>query len=151
MKSKKPNNQINFNQEFRRLGVFIEHVDSNVGLIAEQHSDIKKDIGGIKKTLDSHTEMIGDLAVGLEVVKSDLEVIKKDVKITKDDLEVVKKDVKITKDDLEVVKKDVKTTKFDIEIIKTDIELIKNSVKKKIDVDEFAALEKRVLILEKHR
>jgi len=59
--------------------------------------------------------------------------------------------VKITKDDLEVVKKDVKTTKFDIEIIKTDIELIKNSVKKKIDVDEFAALEKRVLILEKHR
>ncbi|KKQ90901.1 MAG: hypothetical protein UT16_C0029G0007 [Candidatus Azambacteria bacterium GW2011_GWA2_39_10] len=137
MKSKKPNNQINFNQEFRRLGVFIEHVDSNVGLIAEQHSDIKKDIGGIKKTLDSHTEMIGDLAVGLEVVKSDLEVIKKDVKITKDDLEVVKKDVK--------------TTKFDIEIIKTDIELIKNSVKKKIDVDEFAALEKRVLILEKHR
>jgi len=63
MKSKKPNNQINFNQEFRRLGVFIEHVDSNVGLIAEQHSDIKKDIGGIKKTLDSHTEMIGGLAV----------------------------------------------------------------------------------------
>src|SRR3990167_4452602 len=41
--------------------------------------------------------------------------------------------------------------KEDLEIIKTDIELIKNSVKKKIDIDEFAALEKRVLLLEKHR
>ncbi len=109
--------------EIRGLGVMIEHVDGSVGLIAEQQGDIKKDIGGIKKTLDSHTEMIGNLAVGLEVVKSDLEI----------------------------VKKDVKTTKIDIEIIKADIEFIKNSVKKKIDIDEFAALERRVLILEKHR
>ena len=42
-------------------------------------------------------------------------------------------------------------TIHDIEIIKADIEFIKNSVKKKIDIDEFAALERRVLILEKHR
>ncbi|MBI2446252.1 MAG: hypothetical protein HYV51_00310 [Parcubacteria group bacterium] len=130
MKNKKPKNQIDFDKEFRRLGVFIEHVDSSVGLIAEQHGDIKKDISGIKKTLDTHTEMIGKLAI---------------------DMEIVKDDVKITKDDLEIVKEDVKTTKIDIEIIKGDIEFIKNSVKKKIDIDEFAALERRVLILEKRR
>ena len=76
MKSKKPNNQINFNQEFRRLGVFIEHVDSNVGLIAEQHSDIKK-------TLDSHTEMIGNLAVDMTIVKRDIEIIKTDIEFIK--------------------------------------------------------------------
>ena len=109
MKIKKQKNQIDFDKEFRRLGVFIEHVDSNVGLIAEQHGEIKtdincikKDIIGIKGTLDSHTDMTGKLAV-------------------------------------------------DMEIVKTDIELIKHSFKKKIDVDEFAALERRVLILEKHR
>ena len=130
MKNKKQKNRTNAEQGLRRLGVLIEHVDSSVGLIAEQQGDIKKDISGIKKTLNTHTEMIGELKV---------------------DLEIVKGDVKTTKDDLEIVKKDVKTTKVDIEIIKTDIEFIKNSIKKKVDIDEFAALERRVLLLEKHR
>ena len=109
MKNKKQKSQTNGSQESRRLGVFIEHVDSKLGLLAEQHGDIKNDIGDIKKTLNSHTEtlnsnteMIGKLAV-------------------------------------------------DMEIVKTDIELVKHSFKKKIDVDEFAALERRVLILEKRR
>jgi len=102
MKNKKQKNQINTDQELRRLGVLIEHVDGNVGLIAEQQGDIKKDIGSIKKTLNEHTEMIGKLAV-------------------------------------------------DMEIIKTDTEFIKHSLKKKVDVDEFAALEKRVLLLERRR
>ena len=95
--------------EIRGLGVLIEHVDGNIGLIAEQYSEIKqdsneikKDTTVIKKTLDTHTEMIGKLAV-------------------------------------------------DMEIVKTDIELIKHSFKKKIDIDEFAASEKRVLLLEKRR
>jgi hypothetical protein len=35
-----------------------------------------------------------------------------------------------------------------MEIVKTDIEFIKNSLKKKIDLEEFAALEKRVTLLE---
>ncbi len=39
----------------------------------------------------------------------------------------------------------------DMEIIKTDTEFIKHSLKKKVDADEFAALEKRVLILERRR
>lgn len=35
-----------------------------------------------------------------------------------------------------------------IEIIKLDIEFIKNELKKKVDRDEFAALERRVALLE---
>lgn len=85
----------NSHNEFRQLGVLIEHVDEKVGLIAEQHGDIRK-------ILDSHTEMIGNLAV-------------------------------------------------DVSLIKDDISFIKNSLKKKVDYDEFAALERRVLLLEKHR
>ena len=79
MKSKKQKNQIEFDKEFRRLGVFIEHVDSNVGLIAEQHGEIKKDISEIKKTLNSHTEMIGKLAVDMEIVKEDVRTTKVDL------------------------------------------------------------------------
>lgn len=37
----------------------------------------------------------------------------------------------------------------DIEIIKSDVEFIKNSLKKKVDIDEFAFLEKRVALLER--
>lgn len=39
----------------------------------------------------------------------------------------------------------------DIEIIKMDIEAMKNMLRKKVDVEEFATLEKRVLILERNR
>ncbi len=38
-----------------------------------------------------------------------------------------------------------------IEIMKTDIEFIKTGLKKKVDVDEFAALERRVANLERKR
>lgn len=38
----------------------------------------------------------------------------------------------------------------DMTIIKDDIEFIKGSLKKKVDVDEFSALERRVSTLEKH-
>ena len=109
MKSKKQKSQTNGNHELRRLGVFIEHVDSNLGLIAEQQGDMKKDIGDIKKTLNSHTEMIGNLAVDMTIVKRD------------------------------------------IEIMKTDTEFIKGGLKKKVDIDEFIALERRVALIEKRR
>ena len=38
-----------------------------------------------------------------------------------------------------------------MEIIKEDIEFIKSGFKKKVDIDEFSALERRVSILERHR
>lgn len=37
------------------------------------------------------------------------------------------------------------------EIYKEDAEFIKNSLKQKVDIDEFAALERRVVLLEKRR
>ena len=36
----------------------------------------------------------------------------------------------------------------DMEIVKTDLEFIKSALKKKVDVDEFSALERRVVSLE---
>ncbi len=39
--------------------------------------------------------------------------------------------------------------KVDVEIIKIDIEFIKSSLKKKVDIEEFESLEKRVIRLEK--
>ncbi|OGN08468.1 MAG: hypothetical protein A2750_01985 [Candidatus Yanofskybacteria bacterium RIFCSPHIGHO2_01_FULL_45_42] len=36
----------------------------------------------------------------------------------------------------------------DMEIVKTDLEFIKGALKKKVDMDEFSALERRVISLE---
>ena len=38
---------------------------------------------------------------------------------------------------------------FKIEVINENIEFIKNSLKQKVDIEEFSALEKRVSLLEK--
>ena len=40
---------------------------------------------------------------------------------------------------------------IDMAIVKEDVEFIKNSLKRKVDVEEFAALERRVALLEKRR
>lgn len=39
----------------------------------------------------------------------------------------------------------------EMHIVKEDLEFIKNSLKKKVDIDEFIALERRVALLEKRR
>ena len=46
---------------------------------------------------------------------------------------------------------DIEAMKMDMLVIKEDIESIKYTFKKKVDLDEFASLEKRVLILERNR
>jgi archaellum component FlaC len=103
LKSKKlKNNNSSPKDEIRHLGVLIENVNDNVKIVAEQYGDIKNDIGIIKQTLDSHTDMISSI-------------------------------------------------KEDVEIMKTDIEFIKSSLKKKVDVEEFMVLERRVALLERRR
>ncbi len=99
---KKTKKELNVKTEIRHLGVLMENMGDDVKLIAEQYGDIKNDIKNVKNVLDEHTEMIGNLMI-------------------------------------------------DIQIIKTDVEFIKTSLKKKIDIEEFAALERRVVLLEKRR
>ncbi|MBI3589062.1 MAG: hypothetical protein HY093_01455 [Candidatus Liptonbacteria bacterium] len=100
-KAKKVSPKTDISKEFRHLGVMIESVGDDVKLVAEQYVDLRNDVKSIKQTVESHTEMIGNLSV-------------------------------------------------DLLIVKEDIEFIKGSLKKKVDVDEFSALERRVSLLEKH-
>ena len=88
--------------ELRRLGVFMEHNNDKISLVAEQVVELNKKVISVDKKLDATIETVGKLAIN-------------------------------------------------IEIIKEDIEFIKNGFKKKVDVEEFAALARRVSILEKHR
>lgn len=76
----------------RYTGALSENFKGQVKVIAEQYGDITK-------KLDSHTEMIGKLAV-------------------------------------------------DVEVIKANVEFLKGSLKKKVDYEEFLALERRMSLLE---
>ncbi len=98
----KEKKEIDIRDEIRGFGAMIEHIDTNVALVAEQHEDIKKTLDNHTKILDSHTEMFGSM-------------------------------------------------KTDIEVIKTDIAFIKGGLKRKVDVEEFSVLERRVSLLERRR
>ncbi|MBI2465916.1 MAG: hypothetical protein HYV66_01650 [Candidatus Sungbacteria bacterium] len=58
------------------------------------------------------------------------------------------KDITLIKNDMVVMKEDIDIVKEDIVVIKEDIEIIKQDLKKKVGIDEFAALERRVSMLE---
>src|SRR3989344_7519469 len=69
-----------------RLEVLLEHMDGKIGLIAEQHGGIRRDIDEIKKTLNVHTDMIAHLTVTVEMIKREQETIKGDISIIKSGL-----------------------------------------------------------------
>ena len=92
MQKKKAGKIIDVGQELRGLGVLIEHNNDKISAVAEQYTSINR-------KLDSHTEMVGKLAV-------------------------------------------------DMEIVKTNVEFLKGSLKKKVDYDEFLALERRLSLVE---
>jgi len=157
-------------QEILGLGVLIENVNNNVQLIAEQYGDIKADIFSIKKTQNSHTDMIGKLSEDVSVIKQTLksqgEEIKSQGKELKSQGEEIKSQGKELKSQGEEIKSQGKELKshgetlnfhtgmigklaIDFTIVKEDIAFIKGGLKKKIDTDEFTALERRVVLLEK--
>lgn len=63
----------NVELEVRSLGVGMEELHDDVKLLAEQQTDMRSDISQIKSTLEDHTEMIGNLAVDMTIVKNKLE------------------------------------------------------------------------------
>ena len=132
----------NIEEQVRHIGVLFERTHDDVKQIAEQVDNLDRRFGNLEgrfdnmegrfdnlegrfggmenkfekmqQTLDGHTEMIGKLAV---VQESHSEKIDK-----------------LTNN---------------MEIVKSDVQIIKNSIKAKVDTDDFAALERRVILLER--
>ena len=68
-------------EEFQNhTGALAEEFQSQTQAVAEQYS-------GIKRKLDSHTEMIAEMKEGIDVMKDDIVIIKKDVEVIKDILD----------------------------------------------------------------
>lgn len=120
--SKQENNN-GIHQEIRNVGVLVEHLDSKISLAAEQYGDIKKTLNQHTEILDQHTEMFDSMKTTLA---QHTETLAQHTEM-------------------------IGSIKTDIEIIKMDIEFIKGSLKQKVDVEEFSALERRVALLESGR
>jgi len=75
----------------RYIGALSEDFSDKVKIIGEQYIGLRKHLDKrfdqIDKKLDSHTEMIGNLAVDAETLKDDMKVVKSDLQIIKTDVE----------------------------------------------------------------
>lgn len=126
----KEKKEIDIGDQIRGLGVVIEHIDSKVSLVAEQYGDIKKTLDSHTKILDRHTE----------ILDNHTQILDRHTKILDRHADILDSHTEM-----------VGSMKVDIEVIKADITFIKGGLKKKVDADEFSALEKRVALLEKRR
>lgn len=116
----------------RHFGVILEDINSKLDSVVEgnQALDVK-----FSKKFDEVDEKLkdidGKIDIHTEILNSHTEMIGS------------------TAIDVETLKGMTAKNTENIEIIKSDIEFIKNSLKKKVDIDEFAFLEKRVVLLER--
>lgn len=103
-------------------------------ILKEQRKEFQTFIGAL----------VEDFTVQVKLIAESISDIQRQLIILR---EMVAKNTR----DIELMKVEIIAMKMDMEIIKSDIEIIKYSLKKKVDIDEFAILEKRVLMLEKSR
>ncbi len=123
----------------RHIEALSEDFQRNLSAVAEQMIGLndKMDTGfaRIDKTLDSHTEMIGQLMI--------------DSRRHTEQISEIQTDVKELKVDVKQIKTDVKVLQTDVKVLQTDVAEIKIVLAPKVDRGEFVHLENRVSVLEK--
>ncbi len=100
-------------------------------ILKEQREEYQRYLGVLKKNFDSKIQLIAESVSGIQA-----------------QLIAIRDMVVKNTEDIQMIKMDIEMMRADIEIIKTDIVVIKNGLKKKVDVEEFEVLERRVPILE---
>lgn len=94
--------------------------------------DIKGDMARLREDIDN------DIKRHIDVLKEDFD----------SNLKLLAESVSGIQQQLVALREMVVKNTEDIEVIKINIEVIKNSLKKKVDLEEFETLERRVAVLE---
>ena len=123
--NKKKIKKVDLSVAERHFGVVLENIDSKIDLVLEgyQALDVK------------FTKKFEEVDERLDIIDEKLDI----------HTEILSEHGKI----LTEHSKMIASINGNMEIMKQDIEFIKNSLKKKVDIDEFSVLEKRVALLEK--
>jgi len=111
----------------RYIGALSENFTKQVGGVAEQWLGVKKDTSEIKEILNTHTEILQRHGL---ILNNHTEILESHDKTLNSHTEMIGK------------------LMTDMTIIKEDMEFIKGGLKRKVDYDEFLALERRTAILE---
>jgi len=123
-------------EEYQRyLDVVVEDFKSQIQLISETLAGQQEQLIAIREITKQNVEAITDLQAQVLAIR---EMVAKNTE-----------DIERLKIEMIAMKKDMIAMKKDIEIMKADISTIKYELRRKVTWDEFEALEKRVLILEK--
>src|SRR3989344_2283624 len=127
----------------RHFGVVLEDIDSKLDLVVEGHQSLDKKIDRVE------SELKGELTDFRKDTEYRFTILTEMTVKNTEDIEIIKTDLNTVKGDLGAVKTMTVKNTEDIEIIKSDIEFIKSGFKKKVDLEEFEHLERRVVLLEK--
>lgn len=96
----------------------------------------------IEKILEDYKE---ETKRHFDVVTEDL---KDEIKLVAEGVDMNTERIETNTKKIDSLQKDMNEVKGTLQTIKLDIEFIKHDLKKKVDRDEFAALERRVSLLE---
>ncbi|MBI4812784.1 hypothetical protein HY798_05135 [Candidatus Falkowbacteria bacterium] len=107
-------------------------------ILTDQREECQRYLGALKEDFDSKLEIIGEQYFDIK------KILDSHTKILDSHTKTLDSHTKTLESHTEMIV----SIKEDAEIIKLDIEFIKNELRKKVDWDEFAALEKRVALIE---
>ena len=109
----------------------------------------------LKKKKNYKPEEVGilleDIDDKVSVIAESHLVLNKKTDVSNKKVDKILEDLEIVKVRVDGIAEDLGSVKEDIEVIKMDIEFIKHELKNKVDRNEFAALERRVSLLENRR
>lgn len=109
--------------------------------LKEQSNDFKRYVGAVSEDFQHKTAAIAEQYIS----------IKEDVSTLKEDVSTIKEDVSSLKKTQETHTEMIGKLMMDMTIIKENVEFIKSGLKKKVDQEEFDALVRRVILLEKQK
>lgn len=69
--------------------VVTKHYDDKIELVMKQLTDLREEFNDMKRVLNSHTEMIGELVVDMAIVRTDIGAIRAELDTKADTRDVV--------------------------------------------------------------
>jgi|SRR3989338_992829 len=93
--------------------------------------------------------LIEDNRHQLSAVAEQVGGLMQDMTSVKGHIDVIQSDMTSVKGHLNILQPDMASVKGHLDIIQSDVEIIKNNLKRKVDIEDFEALTRRVSVIER--
>ncbi|MBI3633763.1 MAG: hypothetical protein HY226_05755 [Candidatus Vogelbacteria bacterium] len=117
------------------LEVLADDINGKFDILIDANKMLSEKISEVQKTLGSHTDILNSHT---EILNNHSAVLNNHSEILNNHSEKLDSHTEM-----------IGSIKTDVEIIKEDVVFLKNGTKRKVDAEEFSALERRVILTEK--